>query len=386
MTADSTVAPSDPTPRRLLVVTTVPETFHFLTSYARHFRARRWRVDGMTGDRPMGDATRDAFDAIHTVSWSRRLADPSNVRALLQVRRVLRRGRYDIVHTHTPIASFVTRAAVATLRPSGRPRVVYTAHGFHFHPAGKRLNNLVYAGAETLAGRVTDRLVVINEEDRRAAARLRVVAPGRLVMMPGIGIDLTHYRRTPELLEMAAEWRRSLAIPESAVLFVAVAELTPRKNLATAIAALALNSDARLHLCLAGAGPLHESLVEQARALRVGDRVHFLGSVSDVRPLLLSSAALVLPSRQEGLSRAVMESLALGVPVVGADTRGIRDLVRPGGGLLVDPDDPAGLSRAFDEIQTHDRGEALTQRLAGRLGSLSLDGLIQRHEQLYASL
>jgi len=368
------------------MVTTVPETFHFLLAYAHHFRAEGWRVEAMTGQRPMPDQTREAFDAVHEVAWSRRLADPHNVRAVAQARRVIRDGHYDIVHTHTPIASFVTRTALATLPAATRPRLVYTAHGFHFHSGGKPLSNAWYAAAEALAGRVTDRLVVINEEDRRAAARLRVVAADRLVLMPGIGIDLDHYRRTPELLAQSVQCRAALKLPDAAVLLTAVAELTPRKNLATAIAALAHNPDRRLHLCLAGAGPLAGELAEQARRLGVDDRVHLLGSVPDVRPLVLSSAALVLPSRQEGLSRAVMEAMALGVPVIGGRTRGIADLVEPNAGLLVDPDDVVGLSLAYDAVQMHAHGDLLVSRLSSRLSALSLDHLIRLHVQLYASV
>ena len=381
----------EPTPTssrqaRLLLVTTVPSTFYFLLPYASYFSAKGWQVDGMTGQAPMPAQTRSALAHVHAVSWSRRLADPSNLRAVLQVRRILRDGRYDIVHTHTPIASFVTRVATATIPRTSRPRLAYTAHGFHFHAGGSRLKNAFYVGAEVLAGRVTDRLVVINEEDGRVAGRFRVVSRDRLVMMPGIGIDLSHYRRTPELLAQAVRARRSLEVADGAVLLTVVAELTPRKNIAVAIAALARNADHRLHLVVAGVGPLAASLTQQAQRLGVADRVHLLGSVSDVRPLLLSSAALVLPSRREGLSRAVMEALALGVPVIGSRTRGITDLVEPDGGLLVAPDDEVGLSVAYDAVQSHERGDALATRLADRLTRLSLDHLIRQHERLYAAL
>lgn len=373
-------------PTRLLVVTTIPGTFHFLRPYVEHFSQLGWQVDALTGDGSVDRALAAALGTVHRVPWSRRPLARGNLTAFRRVRSLLASARYDIVHTHTPIASFVLRLAIATLPSRRRPAVVYTAHGFHFHDRGGKGSNLAYAAAERLASRVTDRLVVINEEDRRAALRLHIATEERLVLLPGIGIDLEHHQRTAALLTQADVFRASLDLPDDAELLSVVAEMIPRKNHAAALEALARNANPVLHLCFAGDGPLRESLEATAHRLGVRDRVHFLGSLPDVRPVLLSSIASVLPSRQEGLSRAVMESLALGVPVIGGRVRGITDLVEPDGGLLIDPDDVDALSTAYDAIRQHDRGDALVRRLQPRLQNLSLAALLVRHEDLYAAV
>jgi glycosyltransferase involved in cell wall biosynthesis len=369
---------------RLLVVTTVPSTLSFLVPYADHFRAVGWRVDAVTGPGD-GSAWQPHFDRLLRVSWSRRPSDPRNaLRAGAQVRRLVAAGGYDIVHTHTPIASFVVRAAMATL--PHRPAVVYTAHGFHFHAAGAPVTNAVFGLAEAAAGWVTDRLVVINDEDWRAAARLRTVPAARLRLFPGIGVDLGYYRATAEVADAARAMRQRIGVPADARLLSIVAEFTPRKDHRTALQALAAHADPGLHLCLAGEGPLRGAVEEEARSLGVGDRVHFLGGVRDVRPLMCASSATVLPSRREGLSRAVLESLALGVPVIGARTRGIADLLADGGGIVVEPGDVAGFARAYDDIGSHPRGAALRDQIAPTLATYSTDRLISLHEQLYDEL
>ena len=328
--------------------------------------------------------------SIDALTWRGRVASSTGATQpprWLSTRRLLRAGGYSIVHTHTPIASFVVRAAVASLPRRARPAVVYTAHGFHFAPGRSPVANTAFATAEWMAGRRTDRLVVINEQDLDAAQRLRLVPREHLVYMPGIGIDLDWYKPTPALVGRAAATRRSLGVPPEAPLLSIVAELTARKQHDVALQALALVGRGDVHLALAGDGPRRATLEARAANLGIADRVHFLGNVADARPLMLASRATVLPSFREGLSRSVLESLALGVPVVGSDIRGIADAVRPDGGFLVPPGDAHALAEALDRIiASPPLDETTRRRLRERLAGFSLEALIAEHDRLYASL
>lgn len=366
---------------RLLVAATVPSTVRsFFIPYADHYRARGWQVDLVTGPGPEVGDLRRSFDRVHVVPWSRRPTDLANLAAVRQVRRLVRSGGYDILHTHTPVASLVSRAALIAL-PSP-PAVVYTAHGFHFHAGGRPLANRAYAAVERVMGRWTDRLVVINAEDAQAARRFRIVPASRLVAMPGIGIDLDEY--SPQAVD--GDLGVGLELGAEDVLFSVVAELAPGKNHETVLRALARNGDPAYHLAFAGDGPYRPRLEQLVAELGLGEQVRFLGSVRDVRPLMLASAATVLLSRREGLSRSVLESLSLGVPVVGSTARGVRDLVGPQAGIVVDPDDVDAAARALDEVRTLPAGEALRAALADELGRHGLDRLLDLHDELYDEL
>lgn len=361
---------------RLLIVTTAPITLNFLAPYADHFRRSGWSVDAATGS---GDVVPwlSHFDRIWQVPWSRHVTDRKTWQTAPNAfRRILKSGHYDLVHVHTPIASFVGRLVIATT--PRRPAVVYTAHGFHFHSDGRRSTNIAYLLAERIAGRYTDHLVVMNDEDHEAALRHRIVPAERLHKFPGIGLDLGIYAPDPELVAASYTWTRTLGIDDGH-LFTVIAELQPGKDHLTAIRALAVSADRTMHLAFAGKGPMQEQLEGEARSLDVLDRVHFLGFVADVRPLILASTATVLPSRREGLPRAVLESLALGVPVIGARTRGITDLIHAAGGRLVAPGDVKGFARAL---------EAAAQRRIPRAAKAAMvpfgiDNLIALHEQIY---
>ena len=247
---------------------------------------------------------------------------------------------------------------------------------------------LFFALLEKAAGRWTDQLIVINDHDLAEARRLRIVPVDRVVRHNGIGLDLEHYRSSPELTAQARQVRHQLQLAADVKLLVMVAEMVPRKNHVGAIKALALARSRGWsgHLALAGSGPLEPDLRRLCRRLGVHEHVTFLGSVRDVRPLMLAGEALVLPSRQEGLSRAVMEALALGRPVIGSRSRGVADLLDENCGIVVDADDFDSLAQAYIDVRRLPTGDKLVETLQERLQSLSIEALLARHEEIYLAL
>ena len=226
---------------KLLMVTTVPETLcAFLLPFAAHFRGRGWRVDALANGVSSVPACAEAFDQVWEVPWSRNPLQPGNFwTAPARVRQIVASEGYDIVHVHTPVASFVTRLALRSLRDAGNPRVIYTAHGFHFYQGGPRLRGALFRKLEQWAGRWTDRLVVINREDEQAALRYGIVPPDRLRYMPGIGVDTRHYSAAAVSGADVARVRQELGLAAADRLILMVAELIPRKRPADALNALA---------------------------------------------------------------------------------------------------------------------------------------------------
>ena len=220
-----------PTPRSaspsLLYVATVSATLrHFLGPYARHFHAAGWRVEAACSGADDDAALRVSFDAAHELPLSRSILDVRGLFAGYRALSALLSDRQpDIVHVHTPIASFVTRLAVRRMPAAQRPAVVYTAHGFHFHQGGRWPTNQLFLAVERLAGRWTDRLVVINDEDEAAARQHRIVPSNRLVRMAGIGLDTAFFARANVSDEAVAAARRSVGLAATSPYFVAVGEL-----------------------------------------------------------------------------------------------------------------------------------------------------------------
>lgn len=375
-------------PRGLLIVATV-ENFlaDFLLPFARHYRALGWRVDGLAASDETHMQCAENFDSLWDIDWTRDVAGLSRLTTQLRrVREIVAYGRYDIVHVHTPIAALVTRLALRRRDPRVGPKLIYTAHGFHFS-SDLTPGNAAFLLAEKLAGRWTNELVVINRADRLAAERWRLVPTGHLHLMPGIGLDVDHYRAEQVAPGDVAAVRGRLGVGPHDPLFLMIAEFTANKRHADAIMALHRLRRSDVHLAIAGReGPALPATRQLIAELDLGEQVHILGYRDDIPALVRASVATVLVSGREGLPRSVMESLSLQTPVIGTDIRGVSDLLAPGGGLLVRVGDVAGIARAMAWMLAHpEQAHMYGERGSSTVRTYNLRHVIALHDVLYAT-
>ncbi len=391
------VAVCDPAPTRAqnrrpvspaaLFVTTVPVTLKaFLLPFSDYFRAHGWRVDGMANGATREPAIASHFDTLYDVAWSRSPLNPRNLLGTARnVRETVVRGRYDVVHVHTPIAAFVTRYALRTLPAASRPTVIYTAHGFHFYEGQSMLPHALYRTMERAAARWTDHLVTINAQDHAAALALGTIDAERVHLIPGIGVDTTRFDPALANAATSASIREQLDIAPGAFMLTMVAELAPVKRHGFALRALAQSTRDDVVLVLVGDGPLRGRLEAQVRELGVAAHVRFAGYREDIDAVWAASDAGLLVSEREGLARSVLEAMASGKPVIGTRTRGIADAIGEDAGWLVPKHDVAALAHAIDEAAS-DRTECARRGALAReraLSNFALPAIIARYEELY---
>ncbi len=374
--------------KRLLQVSTVPQTLsRFIAPISQHFRALGWQVDAMSAGISNDPICRAAFDQTFDATWSRNPADPANLlMASRRMRTLVEQNSYDIVHVHTPVAAFITRFALRGLRKRGRPAVVYTAHGFHFHKSGNFLSNNIFLGLEKLAGSWTDYLVVMNQDDHQAALNWNIVPEDRIQYMPGIGVDTRAFspRRVPP--QQIAAIRRELHLSINDRLFLMIGEFIPRKRHADLVHAIARLADPNVHVAFAGIGKTMEKTRKLVEELGLLDQIHFLGQRSDIPALIRASYMTILPSDQEGLPRCVLESLSMGIPVLGSKVRGIKELIDDRSGRLF----PLGDTQAIAEqiawcLQHPTEVRAMGQHARQRMTAVFDNRyILAMHETLYA--
>ncbi len=335
---------SDRSGRVLFCTTLDNQILHFHIPYIRMLRDRGHPVDiASCGDTPM-----PFCDAKFNVPFTKSPVSKGNAAAFLRLRRILREGRYDMVHCHSPSAGAVARLAVRSLPRRERPEVLYTAHGFHFFRGAPGAYWLLVFPVERLLARCTDCLLVMNEEDYETAVRYRFRA-GRIVRIPGVGVDLETLDRISAASDRK-DLRRKHGYADDDFLLFYAAELSDRKNQTMLLDVMERLAPGipRVRLLLAGRDLLDGATQAEARRRGLDRQVDFLGHREDVPEWLLLADLVVASSRQEGLPVNLIEAMACGRPVIATSVRGHVDLLRHGvNGFLVPPDDAETMSEAI---------------------------------------
>jgi glycosyltransferase involved in cell wall biosynthesis len=278
---------------------------------------------------------------------------PWRSRAVLaQLRQLVRAFRPDVVHTHTTAAGWFGR------RAARRERVRVVAHTFHGHVLRDyfgRATSWALLRLETAMAARTDLLFAVSPSCRDELAQLGVAPPARLQVVPP-AVPL------PEFVPRGAA-RAQLGVADDQWLVACMGRLVPIKRVDRFVAAVAALRGCEGHVH--GDGPLRRRL----EAASPAGRVRFLGARTEARSWLAAYDALVVPSAREGCPLVAVEAFAAGVPVVGFDVPGVRDVLTEwGGGVVVaDAAGPEGLARALGRLRS-DAGCREAAVAAGRRG------------------
>jgi glycosyltransferase involved in cell wall biosynthesis len=267
-------------------------------------------------------------------------------RAVMALRRLLREGELDLIHSHNGRTHLIsTLAAVA----AGRGAIVTTQHFIAPGRVGRR--GLAAKAAKTLHGwasRRTGGLIAVSTAVSRAVLE-RGDFPAELVAVIPNGIAAVDLGLMP-LPEIV---REKLGVAVKAPLLVCAARLEPEKDIDILITAMkqvvAVHPDA---VCIiAGGGSLRDVLEAQVRSAGLSNSVRLLGHRRDVIALMRAADVFVLPSRAEPFGLVLLEAMGLACPVIATNAGGPAEIVVDGEtGLLVPPRDPQVLAEKIKQL------------------------------------
>lgn len=274
--------------------------------------------------------------------------------------QVCRREKFDVVHTHTLLPGIAGRVAA---RIAGVPAVVHTFHSWPLHkPRGKAFT-AAYQALELLAATFGHIHLFQNADDLASWSKIPFI-PLHKTLLIGNGIDTGKIRSNVEP-GAREKVRAEFGISDDTTLLVMVARLELYKGhsmLLRAMRQIADTTGHKLAALIVGIGKDREVIEEEATRLGLQDQVIFTGYRLDVPNLLSASDISTLTSQYEGIPRALMESMVLGIPVTGTDVPGSRTLIHSGeNGLLVPHEDVAALAEA---IRCLIENPALSKQLA----------------------
>ena len=316
----------------------------------------------------------------YPVPMQRRIGARDTV-ALVALRRLLRGDRFALVHTHSSKGGFLGRMAARSCHIP----VVHTPNGLYFlEKTG--LSRQFYLNLERLAGRVTTTMIAVSDAERDVLVRNHIVGAARIRVIHN-GVDIARIDREAGLTKAEAKSRLSIR-PDQPVVG-AVGRLVPQKAPQVFVQAarrVADQAPGTLFVWV-GSGPLQAEVEAQARA--EGVPLRLLGHREDVWQVMRTFDVFVLASRYEGLSFAVLEAMALSLPVVVTDVVGAQDVVDDQvSGLTVPAGAPAAVADAvLSLLRAPQRAHRLA--VAGRqraVAQFSLERMLDSHQALYEEL
>lgn len=288
---------------------------------------------------------------------------------------------------------------------------VQLVHAYGFYPNVFSVPAARFAGCATIASvrdtGVFSSQVKLKTLSQKTACRLadRVIANSGAVRdwLVGLGLDENHIDVIPNGIALDGRperprdfpIRRELGIDPTVPVIAVVSRLNPRKGVEYFLKAVALVAqrfpDVRF-LIIGGSyfDPAYQPRLETlSQDLKLTDRVTFTGERNDISGVLKEIDLAVLPSLSEGLSNALIEAMAAGLPVVATNVGGNPEIVQDGKtGFLVPPRDEGALSSAMIRFlespeMRHRFGEAGYERVATQF---SLTSTVQKTEELYTFL
>ena len=421
---------------------------HYATNYHNvSYGTDNHRLDGTGIIRHQVDFVRSPYDI------------KGNVKAYRQLYEVASEGGFDLIHCHTPMGGVLTRMVVRKLSKLGRrsnpqsiqektiPKVIYTAHGFHFYRGAKLRNWLLYFPVEKWLSRYTDVQVTINREDYKRAKKYWH-QNCKVVYVPGVGVDVSYYKgrdlAKEEREQLRQAIREEIGVKPDTILFLSVGELIPRKNHISVLQTLSRigqlmtcevdnekkaqdqeehqgkNRKCRVDLqeelqgndcgietirgnhygkakgdykyIICGHGKLESEIRKQIRTLGLEGKVLLPGYCEDIRPYLYACDYFVFPSLQEGMPVALLEAAASGCYCIVSDVRGNRDIAKSVPDRVKVYHNEAELEQMLLEAterglrQEELAGKESTGQSTGRLGKYDREAVKGRMRNVYYSM
>jgi glycosyltransferase involved in cell wall biosynthesis len=308
--------------------------------------------------------------------------------AFVRLYLFMRRGGYDIVHTHSSKAGILGRLAA---RAAGVPIVVHTLHSLVFHEYQAAWKNRLYVALKKRCAPLTDTLISVNDKTTEGALRAGIGRPEQYLTIYS-GFDLDPFVSVREQLTPEAAKRRA-GIPAEALVVGTIARLSPLKGheqffeAAETIAA----AEPRAWFLLVGSGALRDELEARARRIGIAERTVFAGLVApEAVPAAIQAMDVVVhASLREGIARVIPQAGAVGKPVVAFAMDGAPEVIRDGvSGCLVPPRDTRALAARVGELlaapdRRRSMGEAARTFAIAHFG---IEEMVSRIDKVYARL
>lgn len=295
------------------------------------------------------------------------------------VRNILEKEKIDIVHAHGTRANSNTFSSANKLNIP----VLYTVHGWSFHPDQKfLLRNFRILGEKYLVSK-SKLTICVSDNNLNDAKRL---FPMKRAAVVKYGINLTKFNPNA----IFSDLRTELGLSKDTFVVGYVVRMTIQKDPLTLVRAIAMipeNLD--IKFLFVGDGDLKNDAIKLTNDLKIADKIIFMDFRQDVPNVLNAIDVYCLPSLWEGLPIGMLEAMAMEKAVVVTAIDGAKEvIINEKNGLLIPPQNPKKLAEALLQLY-HDRD--LKQRISKAAGQtileqFSVSKMTRKIEEVYDSM
>jgi len=319
----------------------------------------------------------------HLLNGRWNLLHPASLNLFRHVRRTLRSERPDVLHSFLFVSNVIGPFAARglngcrTIASRGRMGIEWRAGAMHRF-------------LQRAADKRTDAIVCKTNALREETARVERVPLEKLHVIPN-GVDIGHFSIEPGTIRRRREeFQRQHGVLSDGPLVLAIGNLKPIKGHATLIEACRslVGQFPHVQVAIVGQGESEAELRAQIAAHGLEKHVHLPGRFDDVRPWMQAADLFVAPSHSEGMPNAVLEAMAMGLPLVLSEIPGHLETAGRESAWYFEPGHAEALARNLAEaIASPDR-----RAMRGRAGlervrsELSLDTMVERIQNLYSEL
>ena len=332
-----------------------------------------------------GDAQKTLRERFLTVpSLVRPLSPLDDLKALFQIRNIVRRLNPEIVHTHSSKAGILGRWAA---KLSAREvKLVHTVHGFAFSPFHGRFSNNVYKTLERLTAPITDLFLFVTDEDRKEAERLGLLKRSSWAIVRSI-VGVERFRQAASRRK---ELREKMGIPLSTPVIGGLFPFKPQKDPLgfIEIANLVHQRLPQALFLVGGDGVLRREMERLIEEYGLREWVRLLGWQERAEEFLPLCDTLLLPSLWEGLPQVLVQAMACNTIPVASSVNGTKELLREGrNGLLFSPRDyREGASKVLQSLEDKTFREIFPEESKKTLESFNPLEMVALQERLYKKL
>lgn len=316
------------------------------------------------------------INLIQLPDLGRELNLKQDMKALLQLFRLMKKRKYHITHFHSSKMGILGRTAAKMARV---PKIYFTVHGWAFNDYQSRKLNTLSIILERICAKFTDKIICVAKEDKKIGLAKKIATDKFQVIHNGI---------SPQNLQTGL-LREMLGIGEETLLIGTIARCTVQKAPEFFLQIAKEFGDyfqGPYKFVFIGDGPLYEDCRRTVETLELTETIHFLGSHDNAASLLSDLDLFVLWSRWESLPVSIIEAMFAGKPVLVSAVGGNGELVEDGvtGYLVPSLDKEAILYKLLSLATQKELRETLGQ--AGYLraeGNFKLQEMINKHIFLY---